>query len=387
MQKIYMDNAATTFPKPPQVPEAVYRYMTEQGTNINRGSYGDAYDVEMTVYETRELLTKIFNAESIRHVVFTRCVTESLNVLMKGFLKPGDHVLVSAMEHNAVMRPLTQLSANGIAFTRIPCRIDGTLEVEKIPELVTARTKLIVMTHASNVCGTILPIREVGAICRRLGLRFFLDAAQTAGVIPIDMESLMVDALAFTGHKGLLAPQGIGGFILRPDLEKEIEPLLAGGTGSVSHLEEIPSFMPDRFEAGTPNLPGIVGLNAALKWLIKTGTGNLLDHELRLTDSFLTGLRALETDGLIRVVGKRDLFDRMGVVSITTEKSDPAEIADRLDRDYGIMTRVGLHCAPSAHQTLRTYPTGTIRFSFGYWNTLGEVEIVLKALTEVLNGF
>lgn len=387
MQKIYMDNAATTFPKPPQVPEAVYRYMTEQGTNINRGSYGDAYDVEMTVYETRELLTKIFNAESIRHVVFTRCVTESLNVLMKGFLKPGDHVLVSAMEHNAVMRPLTQLSANGIAFTRIPCRIDGTLEVEKIPELVTARTKLIVMTHASNVCGTILPIREVGAICRRLGLRFFLDAAQTAGVIPIDMESLMVDALAFTGHKGLLAPQGIGGFILRPDLEKEIEPLLAGGTGSVSHLEEIPSFMPDRFEAGTPNLPGIVGLNAALKWLIKTGTGNLLDHELRLTDSFLTGLRALETDGLIRVVGKRDLFDRMGVVSITTEKSDPAEIADRLDRDYGIMTRVGLHCAPSAHQTLGTYPTGTIRFSFGYSNTLDEVEIVLKALTEVLNGF
>lgn len=387
MQKIYMDNAATTFPKPPQVPEAVYRYMTEQGTNINRGSYGDAYDVEMTVYETRELLTKIFNAESIRHVVFTRCVTESLNVLMKGFLKPGDHVLVSAMEHNAVMRPLTQLSANGIAFTRIPCRIDGTLEVEKIPELVTARTKLIVMTHASNVCGTILPIREVGTICRRLGLRFFLDAAQTAGVIPIDMESLMVDALAFTGHKGLLGPQGIGGFILRPDLEKEIEPLLAGGTGSVSHLEEVPSFMPDRFEAGTPNLPGIVGLNAALKWLIKTGTGNLLDHELRLTDSFLTGLRALETDGLIRVVGKRDLFDRMGVVSITTEKSDPAEIADRLDRDYGIMTRVGLHCAPSAHQTLGTYPTGTIRFSFGYWNTLGEVEIVLKALTEVLNGF
>ena len=387
MQKIYMDNAATTFPKPPQVPEAVYRYMTEQGTNINRGSYGDAYDVEMTVYETRELLTKIFNAESIRHVVFTRCVTESLNVLMKGFLKPGDHVLVSAMEHNAVMRPLTQLSANGIAFTRIPCRIDGTLEVEKIPELVTARTKLIVMTHASNVCGTILPIREVGAICRRLGLRFFLDAAQTAGVIPIDMESLMIDALAFTGHKGLLGPQGIGGFILRPDLEKEIEPLLAGGTGSVSHLEEVPSFMPDRFEAGTPNLPGIAGLNAALKWLIKTGIGNLLDHELRLTDSFLTGLRALETDGLIRVVGKRDLFDRMGVVSITTEKRDPAEIADRLDRDYGIMTRVGLHCAPSAHQTLGIYPTGTIRFSFGYSNTLDEVEIVLKALTEVLNGF
>ena len=194
MQKIYMDNAATTFPKPPRVPEAVYRYMTEQGTNINRGSYGDAYDVEMTVYETRELLTKIFNTESIRHVVFTRCVTESLNILMKGFLNPGDHVLVSAMEHNAVMRPLTQLSANGVVFSRIPCRIDGTLEVEKIPELVTARTKLIVMTHASNVCGTVLPIREVGAICRRLGLRFFLDAAQTAGVIPIDMEAMGLDA-------------------------------------------------------------------------------------------------------------------------------------------------------------------------------------------------
>lgn len=387
MRKIYMDNAATTFPKPSQVPEAVYRYMTEQGTNINRGSYGDACDVEMTVYETRELLTKIFNAESIRHVVFTRCVTESLNILMKGFLKSGDHVLVSAMEHNAVMRPLTQLLANGVVFTRIPCRIDGTLEVEKIPELVTARTKLIVMTHASNVCGTVLPIREVGTICRRLGLRFFLDAAQTAGVIPIDMEAMMIDALAFTGHKGLLAPQGIGGFILRPDFEKEIEPLVVGGTGSVSHLEEIPSFMPDRFEAGTQNLPGIVGLNAALKWLMKTGTENILDHELRLTDSFLTGLRALETDGLIRVVGKRDLFDRVGVISIMTEKSDPAEIADRLDRDYGIMTRVGLHCAPSAHQTLRTYPTGTIRFSFGYWNTLDEVEIVLKALAEVLNGF
>lgn len=387
MQKIYLDNAATTFPKPPPVPEAVFRYMTEQGTNIHRGSYGEAYNVEMMVYETRELLAKLFNAESIRQVIFTRCVTESLNVLLKGFLKAGDHVLVSSMEHNAVMRPLVQLAEKGVAFSRIPCRADGTLEIGKIPDLVTERTRLIMITHASNVCGTVFPIREVGVICRRMGLRFFLDAAQTGGVIPIDMQAMMIDALAFTGHKGLLGPQGTGGFILRPGLEKEIEPLIAGGTGSVSHTEEIPTFMPDRFEAGTPNLPGIVGLHASLNWLLETGTDRILNHEMQLTAAFLTGLAAFESDGLIRVVGNRDLSERTGVVSIVTEKSDPADVADRLDRDYGIMTRVGLHCAPSAHQTLGTYPVGTIRFSFGYWNTLDEVAAALKALKEVLRGF
>ncbi len=384
MERIYFDNASTTFPKPPAVAEAVYRYLTEGGCNINRGSYQKAYETEEQVYETRQALSDLFGGPGVKDVIFTRNVTESLNVLLKGFLHPGDHVLVSSMEHNAVMRPLRQLEAHGVRFTRVPCRRDGTLDPAALESCLEETTRAVVMTHASNVCGTLLPIAEVGAFCRTHGLRFFVDSAQTAGVWPIDMETMGIDAVAFTGHKGLLGPQGIGGFVLGPDLASQIEPLIAGGTGSLSHTEQMPSFLPDRFEAGTLNLPGILGLRAGLAWLQETGMDRIRAHELALTERFLTGLAELDPTGeRLPVAGRREISGRTGVVSIQTAFADPAQVADALDTDYGIMTRVGLHCAPSAHQTLGTYPTGTIRFSFGWWNTEGEVERALEALREL----
>lgn len=386
MEKIYLDNASTTFPKPEAVPRAVYEYMTSQGANINRGCYDSAYDVEEQVFETRQQLAQLFGGGDCKNVVFTKNVTESLNVIVKGFLKPGDHVLVSAMEHNAMMRPIRQLEAAGVAFDRIPCDARGNLCLEAMEALVRPNTKAIAMMHASNVCGTVLPIGKVGAFCRERGLKFIVDCAQTAGVFDIDMESMHIDALAFTGHKGLLGPQGIGGFILKEDMIGRIDPLLSGGTGSISHTEQIPAFMPDRFEPGTMNLPGILGLRAGLGWLRQTGLARIRAHELALTGRFLAGLEKLEDAGKLRVVGRRDLEDRTGVVSIQTLEQELSQAAFRLDAEYGIMTRVGLHCAPSAHRTLGTYPTGTIRFSFGWFNTEAHVDAALHALEEICNG-
>ncbi len=380
MKKRYLDNASTTFPKPACVAQAVADYISSVGCNISRGGYETAYSAEELVFETREWLAELFGAPDCRCVVFTKNVTESLNVLLKGFLKPGDHVLASAMEHNAVMRPLVQLQAQGVSFSRVPCREDGSLVLEALPALVQDNTRLVVMTMASNVCGTLLPLAEVGKFCRERGIRFFVDCAQTAGVWDANMETLCADAIAFTGHKGLLAPQGIGGFVLREELAAKIEPLLSGGTGSISHTENVPDFLPDRFEPGTMNLPGIAGLHASLAYLREKGIDALREHELSLTKRFLDGLAPLEADGRIRIVGRRDMEGRSSVVSIQTLRRELAEVAFALDDTYGIMTRVGLHCAPNAHKTLGTFPTGTIRFSFGIFNTEEDVDTALDAL-------
>ena len=380
MERIYLDNASTSFPKAPGTAEAVYHYISDCGCNINRGGYDEAYQAEETVLHTRQLLTELFRGPDCRNVVFTRNITESLNVLLKGFLKPGDHVMVSAMEHNAVMRPLTQLQAQGVTFDRIPCAPDGTLDTTAMEGLLRPNTRAVVMLHASNVCGTVLPAGEVGAFCHAHGLRFLLDTAQTAGVLPIDMEAMHIDALAFTGHKGLLGPQGVGGFILRPDMVPLVEPLIAGGTGSVSHEERMPSFMPDKFEAGTMNLPGIMGLHEALCWLKGETIDAVRAHELALTEQFLDGALSIPN---LRVVGRRDVTGRVGVVSVAPENADPALVADALGQEHGIMVRVGLHCAPNAHRTLGTYPTGTIRFSFGWHNTPQQVDTALSALREL----
>ena len=380
MERIYLDNASTSFPKAPGVAEAVYHYISDCGCNINRGGYDEAYQAEETVLRTRQQLTELFHGPDCRNVVFTRNITESLNVLLKGFLKAGDHVLVSAMEHNAVMRPLSQLTEQGVSFDRIPCGADGTLDISAMDRLLRENTRAVVMLHASNVCGTLIPVETVGAFCHAHGLRFILDTAQTAGVFPIDMEAMHIDALAFTGHKGLLGPQGIGGFILQPDMVPLVQPLIAGGTGSISHEEQMPSFMPDRFEAGTMNLPGIMGLHAALRWLEQETIDAVRSHELELTERFLSG--ALDIPHL-RVIGRQDIAERAGVVSVVPENADPALVADALGREYGIMVRVGLHCAPNAHKTLGTFPTGTIRFSFGRWNTPQQVDTALSALREL----
>ena len=394
MKQIYLDNASTTFPKPREVADAVYQYMTGVGSNIGRGGYTSAYAAEEAVFAARQLLCDFFGGEDAKNVVFTKNVTEALNVIIRGLLQPGDHVLVSAMEHNAVMRPLQligreleageQAPAAEISFSRIPCDREGNLELEALPRLVQQRTKAVIMTHASNVCGTLLPIDKVGDFCNQRGLLFVVDSAQSAGVFPINMQQLHIDALAFTGHKGLLGPQGIGGFVLREHMVKRLAPFIVGGTGSLSHTESTPRFMPDKFEAGTLNLPGIMGLAAGVRWLNQRGMASLRAHELALTEQLLTGLLDLEQQGLLRIVGRRDIVQRTSVVSIAATKQDLAVVAYRLNEEYGIATRVGLHCAPNAHKTLQTYPTGTLRFSMGWHNNEEDIDAALKALREVL---
>ena len=383
MKYIYLDNASTTFPKAPNVANAMSDYLTNYGININRGSYALAYDVEDIIYTTRQRLNTLFNGHDPSHVTFTQNVTMSLNMVIKGLLKAGDHILVSSMEHNAVMRPLTQQLDKGITFDIIPCDVTGSIQLESIETLIRPNTVAMIINHASNVCGTVQPIESIGAICKAHNLHFILDAAQTAGVIPIDVKACHINALCFTGHKGLLGPQGIGGIILTKEIAKILTPLIAGGTGSFSHLETMPTHMPDAFEACTLNLPGIIGLNEGLSYIESVGMKNIHNHELTLTKTFLEGLRSITG---INIIGKQDIQDRTAVVSITIDGMDPASIAYELESTYHIMTRVGLHCAPRAHQTLGTYPEGTVRFSFGYANTLEEVDMALSALHTILKN-
>ena len=393
MQQIYLDNASTSFPKPREVSDAVYHYMTGVGSNIGRGGYASAYAAEEAVFAARQLLCDFFGGEDPKNVAFTKNITEALNVLLRGLLQPGDHVLVSAMEHNAVMRPLQLLGhelaadeqpSDTITFSRVPCDREGNLELEYLPKLVRPNTKAIVMTHASNVCGTLLPLTEVGAFCKEHNLLLIVDSAQSAGLFPIHMQSLGIDVLAFTGHKGLLGPQGMGGFILREHMVEQVLPLIVGGTGSLSHTERTPIFMPDKFEAGTLNLPGIMGLAAGVRWLHERGLDNIRNHELALTEQLLTGLLALEQRGFLRIVGRKDVKQRTSVVSIADTTLDIAMVAHKLAAEYGIATRVGLHCAPNAHKTLGTYPTGTLRFSMGWHNSAADIATALAALEEVL---
>lgn len=383
MDYIYLDNASTSFPKAPTVATAMSDYITNRGININRGSYALAYDVEDIIYTTRQRLHTLFNGHDPSHVIFTQNVTMSLNMVIKGLLKAGDHVLVSSMEHNAVMRPLTQLLDKGIAFDIIPCDKTGSIQLESMDSLIRPNTVAMIINHASNVCGSIQPLESIGSICKAHNLQFIVDAAQTAGVIPIDVKACHIDALCFTGHKGLLGPQGIGGIILTKEMAQTLIPLIAGGTGSFSHLETMPTHMPDAFEAGTLNLPGIMGLNEGLSYIESQGMENIHNHELGLTQAFLEGLQPI--DG-INIVGKQNIQTRTAVVSITIDGMDPANIAYELESTYHIMTRVGLHCAPRAHQTLGTYPEGTVRFSFGYANTHKDVKSALSALHRIVKN-
>lgn len=386
MKRIYLDQASTSFPKAPGVAQAMMDYLTMNGVNVNRGCYSSAYSAEEVIYETRQLLAELFHFSKCKNVIFTPNVTTSLNFILKGFLKPGDHILVSAMEHNAVMRPVVQLASSGISFDRIPCRTDGSMILEKVEELIRPETKAIVTLHASNVCGTRMPLDALGEICQRHQLYFVVDSAQTAGIVPINMDKMHIDALAFTGHKGLRGPQGTGGFLVSQELAEQMEPLISGGTGSVSHTEEIPDFMPDRFESGTPNLPGIYGLHEALLYLKTHSLQAINEKELSLTGYFLEQLQALDDTGRhIRIIGKKDLTDRNAVVSIQTPEIDMSQVAWQLDNEYGVMTRVGLHCAPNAHKTLGTYPAGTIRFSFGPENTKNELDFAIQGLKKILD--
>lgn len=380
MKGVYFDNASTSWPKAPGVASEMAGYLENIGCNVGRGSYERAYTVARKVYDTREKLCSLFDGEDNKNVIFTANVTQAVNMVLKGFLRQGDHVLISGLEHNAVVRPLEHLKRVGVTYDVIPCDNLGNLEIACIEKMIKPETKTVVMTHGSNVSGSILPIEAVGRICRSQGLYFIVDAAQTAGLHDISMKRANISALCFTGHKGLMGPQGIGGFLVTDDLAEQMDPLLDGGTGSVSDQLDMPDFLPDRFEAGTLNLPGIYGLSSALDYLCSVDKSELLMVEERLTSTFIRGVEAI--DGL-RLVGNVNIQSRCALVSVECLTRDNAQIAFELDRDYGIMTRVGMHCAPLAHRTLGTYPQGTLRFSFNHFNTQGEVAYALEALQKL----
>lgn len=374
MKKLYMDSGATSFPKAPGVAESVYKYLNHIGANINRSSYSNSFEAESVVFETRELICTLFGFNKPENVVFTKNITEGLNVLIKGLFKSGDHAIVSSMEHNAVMRPLNALEGKGVTFSRVICNNDGSIDGKDLLPLIRSNTKGVIMTHASNVCGTILGLEEVGRICKEKGLWFIIDTAQTAGAIKVDFDDLCADAIAFTGHKGLLGPQGIGGFLVREDLADDLSTFIEGGTGSLSDVEIQPSYMPDKFEAGTPNVPGIYGLNASLKYLQEVGIQGIYEKEMKLMSVFLERLMNMPH---VDIIGKKDIEKRTGIVSIDFKTQDNAEMAYRLSSEFGIMTRSGMHCAPSAHKTLGTFPRGTVRFGLSHF--LEEADILYAA--------
>lgn len=381
-RKIYFDNGSTSWPKAPGVAEAMSELLTKGAFNINRGNYEGAYEVEGLVLETREKLAKMFHCEESKRVLFSPGITHSLNYFIKGFLKAGDHVIVSGIEHNAVMRPLRQMEACGVTYDIAATAEDGSVTAEAIEALVRPETKAVIISHASNVCGTVLPIEAIGQVCKKHDLFFVVDSAQSAGTIQIDMEKCGIDFLAFTGHKGLLGPQGIGGFLISEKLDEQMVPYIAGGTGSQSDSLDRPMNLPDKYESGTMNLPGIIGLHAALSYIEETGIEYIHDKKMELTAYFLEKLREFPN---IRVVGKQDVQDRVAVVSLDFQGEDNAIIAFELEQNYGIMTRVGLHCAPIAHQSLHTYPQGTVRFAFSASNTKEEIDRCIDGFRELFS--
>lgn len=377
---VYLDNAATSYPKAPGVASAMADYVEKVGATINRSSYASAQEAGLMTLSLRERLCRLFNHPDPTHAVLTPGATAGLNMVIKGLLRPGDHCLVSSMEHNAVMRPLVQLEREGVAFERIPCDAQGRLRLEALPGMIKLNTRLVVMAHGSNVCGTVQDAEAVGKICRERGVPFALDAAQTAGHIEVDFERFGLAALVVPGHKGLLGPQGIGALLLDADFARRLTPLVAGGTGSASDSEELPDWMPDRFESGTPNMPGVYGWEAALGWLENTGIETLENHEKTLSKRFLEGIYGLKN---VKLYGATVLEGRTGVFSVGFLNCDNAEAAWRLEREFGILTRCGLHCAPSAHKTLGSFPEGSVRFSTGWANTEADIDAALSAIAAI----
>lgn len=380
---IYFDNGSTSHPKAPGVARAVLEVLENGCFNINRGGYAGAYEMSALVFDAREKIAALFGCPTGRQVVFTGGVTQALNMALKGLLRPGDQVVTTQMEHNAVVRPLAQLEKQGVLVEVARCGPDGLLDLADMEAQITGYTRLVVMTHASNVCGAVLPIREVGDMCRARGALLLVDSAQTAGVLPISMEKDHIDMLAFAGHKGLLATQGIGGLVLSQEIAEKMTPLMAGGTGSHSHQAEMPRELPDRLEAGTLNLPGIAALSASLDYLAKVSIDTIYAREMALLQRLTDGIRALPQ---VRLVGPENPADKCAVAALDFPALDNAAVAARLDEEYGIMTRCGLHCAPQAHQALGTFPRGAVRCSLGHQNTEAEVDRLLAALDEILQG-
>ncbi|NWG01932.1 MAG: aminotransferase class V-fold PLP-dependent enzyme [Syntrophaceae bacterium] len=376
---IYFDNPATSWPKPPQVKEAMNKFMEEVGANPGRSGHALSIEAARIIYEAREALTTLFHVKDSSRVVFTLNATESINLALKGLLKYKDHVLTSSMEHNSVMRPLRDLERRGIAVTVVPCFEDGTLDPREMEKRIQSNTKMIVLNHASNVTGTLLPVREVGKIAREYDLLFLVDAAQTAGAYSIDVERDKIDLLAFTGHKSLYGPQGTGGLVIGERInEREMTPLKQGGTGSRSEFEQQPDFLPDRFESGTPNGVGIAGLLAGIRFVLEKGVEKIRQNEMTLTQKLIEGLKEIHQ---LKLYGPENLNDRVATLSFNFSHLSPSEGAFRLEKEFGILCRPGLHCAPAAHHTIGTFPEGTIRFGLSVFNTEEEIKVALQAVS------
>ena len=401
---IYLDNAATSFPKPPQVQEAMVHYLNEVGANPGRAGHTLSIKASAIIHSARENIAALFNIKDPSRIVFTLNVTEALNTVINGVLNPGDHVLTTAMEHNSVMRPLKHLEDSGvITLTTAPCDHKGFLKFNEFKKYIQPETALVVVNHASNVCGTIQhlkPIKEaIGSI------PMLVDAAQTAGCFPIDVDADGIDFLAFTGHKGMLGPQGTGGFYIREGLR--VRPLKRGGTGSVSEELMQPDFLPDALESGTQNNVGIAGLGAAVEFILKQGVEKIRAHEIALTADLL---KKLHHAAGLTIYGPLDAEQQTATLSITFDsimpmEDDPGftgcgsinlawmeegipvgEAGDRLGDEHDILVRVGLHCAPMAHKTLGTYPDGTVRLSLGYFNTPEDIASAADAIQKILSN-
>jgi cysteine desulfurase family protein len=375
---IYFDNAATSWPKPAAVPQAMTAFLEQVGANPGRSGHRLSVTAARTIYDTRQALADLFNAPDPMRVVFGHNITEALNLALRGLLHPGDHVITSSMEHNSVMRPLRWLEQQGVALSVLPCSPQGFLDPDDIEAAIRPHTKLIVLNHASNVAGGLLPVAEAGRIARQHGLLLLVDTAQTAGAYPIDMQQDNIDLLAFTGHKSLYGPTGTGGLIFGERVAAEgILPLHLGGTGSRSEAEFQPDFLPDRFESGTPNAVGLAGLLAALHWLQDKSVDAIRQHETTLARQLISGLQQIP--GVI-LFGGQDASRQTATVSFNIASLEPSTVGQRLDAEYGILCRVGLHCAPAAHRTLGTFPDGTVRFGMGAFNTIEEVHQALQAV-------
>jgi len=378
---IYLDNAATSHPKPESVYQAVDHALREIGASPGRGGYRRGLDATRIIFEAREKLAELFGISDSARLVFTGSATEALNLAIAGMLRPGDHAVTTTMEHNSVSRPLRLAEKRGASVTRIPCDRSGFLNPRDLSAALRPETRLIVLSHCSNVTGTIQPLAEIGLLANRAGIPLLVDAAQSAGIIPLDVKALGISFLAAPGHKGLLGPQGTGFLYVGEGLE--LPPLLVGGTGGHSSDEEQPEEMPARFESGTLNTPGIAGLRAGVEFILTTGSETIRKKEMTLVRQLLEGLAEIKG---ISLHGPPAEKERGGIVSFTVEGRDPAMIGFTLDQQYDIEVRTGLHCAPWAHRTIGTYPTGTIRVSPGWFTTETEIEIFLKAMAEIIHG-
>lgn len=372
-----MDNAATTMQKPKEVAEAVVRAMNSLG-NAGRGATEASLSASRVIYDTRERLSRLFHADNPKQIAFTANSTESLNMAIKGVLESGDHVITTVLEHNSVLRPLFECQERGVELTILPCDSKGNISYEEMERAVKENTRAIICTHGSNLTGNMIDLIRVGEIAKHHGLLFVVDASQTAGVFPIDIRKMQIDILCFTGHKGLLGPQGTGGLYVREGVN--VRPLLSGGSGVDTYNPHHPSEMPTALEAGTLNGHGIAGLNAALQYLERTGIGTIREKEIALMRQFYEGITQI--DG-IKVYGDFEAEKRCPIVTFNIGDYDSSEVSDELFMNYGISTRPGAHCAPLMHKSLGTEAQGAVRFSFSHFNTEEEVEFAIKAVREL----